>query len=211
MNKTVSKRYRTRRAAVAPKAEGNPEGKGVNGLMLDWQRSQPRGVVAKPQRQVLAELFTSMIALSATFSYRPVVGRANYLYRIDGQWSLSLIAPEEWSVERRAAFAGTLTLQPDMTWTIELPDRAKANDEIADAFGRFYDGFLESLDTDRTLEDLLPNCAGSMPYYQRLYASALGRSLRAAVRLGDQTSTSCRRWRQALLQPGRTLLPPTTS
>ena len=37
-----------------PKTAGNPEGKGVQGFLDDWRATEPRGVVAKPQRQVLA-------------------------------------------------------------------------------------------------------------------------------------------------------------
>ena len=186
--------------APVPKTAGNPEGKGVNGFMLDWLRSRPRGVIAKSKRQVLAELFTSMFALSATMRYRPVPGRANYLYWIDGEWSFSLIAPEEWSERRRAAFVGTLVLQPDMTWTIALSDRPAQDSRMAAAIGRLYDAFVDSLDTDRTLGEVLPDHVGSMPYYQRLYASALSRSIRAALTLGDQVSLSCRQW-QAFLPP----------
>jgi hypothetical protein len=54
------------------------------------------------------------------------------------------------------------------------------------------------LDTDLTLEEILPFYTGRLRYYQRLYAGALSRSIRAAVILGDQTATSCRSW-QALL------------
>jgi hypothetical protein len=54
------------------------------------------------------------------------------------------------------------------------------------------------LDTDLTLEEILPFYVRRLPYYQRLFASALSRSVRAAVTLGDQASTSCRHW-QALL------------
>ena len=61
---------------------GNPDGKGLNGFLLDWYRSEPRGVVAKPQRQVLAEYFTSMLVLSASFKYKPAIGVANYLYQL---------------------------------------------------------------------------------------------------------------------------------
>ena len=67
-----------RSGAVAPKTGGNPEGKGLSGLLRDWQLSQPRGVVAKPRRQLLVEFFTSMLVLSAKFKYRPVVGKPNY-------------------------------------------------------------------------------------------------------------------------------------
>lgn len=179
---------------AARKTEGNPEGKGLNGFLLDWYRSEPRGVVAKPQRQVLAEFFTSMLVLSAAFKYRPAVGTANYLYWFDGKWSLSLIAPDEWSEERRAGFAGTCVLQNDMTWTITPSDRVADDNPVSDAIGRFYDAFVEIFDTDLTLEEILPFYVGRFPYYQRIYANALSRSVRAAVTLGDQASTSCRQW-----------------
>ena len=72
------------RALTTPKAAGNPEGKGANGFLFDWFATTPRGVVAKPERQVVAELFTSMLVLSASFRYRPAPGCANFLYSIDG-------------------------------------------------------------------------------------------------------------------------------
>jgi len=180
------------------KADANPDGKGVQGLMLDWRRATPVRVTAKPQRQVLAELFTSMLVLSATFKYRPVPGCPNYLYWIDGQWSLSLIAPNEWSENRRRGFVGTLVLQRDMTWTIAPSDQLGQSRSLATAIREFYDAFSETLDTDRTLEEILPFHVASLPYYQRLYASALSRSLRATVALGNQASLCASTWRELL-------------
>jgi hypothetical protein len=181
-------------SVVVHKTDGNPEGKGSNGFLLDWYRSQPRDVVAKPRRQLLAEFFTSMLVLSATFKFRPVVGASNYLYWINDEWSLSLIAPDEWSQERRAGFVGTCVLQRDMTWTINPSRLLAEGNPVADAIGRFYDAFAETLDTDLTLEEILPFYVGRIPYYQRLYTSALSRSMYAAVTLGNQASTSCRQW-----------------
>ena len=198
------KRYEAR--AVTLKTDGNPEGKGLNGFLLDWYKSEPRGVVAKPQRQVLAEFFTSMLVLSAQFKYEPAVGVANYLYCMDGEWSLSLIAPHEWTDERRAGFVGTCVLHDDMTWTIEPSELLAEDNAVSDAVGRFYDAFAESLDTDMTIEEILPFYTGSMPYYQRLYASALSRSIRAAVTIGDQRNVSCRDWRMALPRIERVML-----
>lgn len=200
------KRYSTRDRAVALKSDANPEGKGANGFLLDWYRSEPRGVVAKPRRQVLAEFFTSMLVLSAQFKYKPVVGIENYLYWIDGTWSLSLIGPDEWSEERRAGFAGTCILQRDMTWTISPSESLAKNQPVIDAIGRFYDGFAHMLDTDLTLEQILPFYASRLPYYQRLYASALSRSIRASVTLGGQRSICSKDWAQALPGLERLLL-----
>lgn len=187
-------------AAIALKTDGNPEGKGFNGFLADWYLSKPRGIVAKPRRQLLAELFTSMLVLSATFRFRPAVGTLNYLYWMNGEWSLSLIAPQEWSHERRAGFAGTCLLQRDMTWTIAPSEMLTDDNPVSDAIGQFYDAFSEMLDTDLALEEILPFYVGSIPYYQRLYASALSRSVHAAVRLNDLALTSCRQWHMLLPQ-----------
>ena len=184
--------------ALALKADGNPEGKGCNGLLRDWVASEPRGVVAKPQRQVLAEFFTSMLVLAASFKYQPAVDRPNYLYWIDGRWVLSLIAPDEWIRDRRDCFAGTCVLQLDRTWTIAPSDLLAGRNAVSDAVGRFYDAFAEILDTDLALEDVLPFHVGDLPYYQRLNANALSRSIRRSVALGDQTAISCRDWRMML-------------
>ena len=177
---------------------GNPEGKGVNGLLDDWRATEPRGVVAKQPRQVLADLFASMLVLSASFKYRPVPGRANYLYWIDEEWSLSLIAPDEWSSARHAAFVATCVLQPDMIWTIRPTDRLAGNDRATAALRRFYFGFVRMLDTDLSLEEILPFHNNGLAYYQRLFASALSRSVAAAVASGDQAARSGRQWRMQL-------------
>lgn len=201
------KQYGRGDTSVALKSDGNPEGKGLNGFLLDWYQSEPRGVVAKPQRQVLAEFFTSMLALSAQFKYKPVAGVANYLYWIDGEWLLSLISPDEWSAERRAGFVGMCTLQRDMTWTIVPSDHVGEDNPVTEAIAQFYAAFAEMLDTDLTLEEILPFYVGKMPYYQRLYASALSRSVRGAVTLGDQTSIRGRDWQMRLPRLERVLLP----
>ena len=191
---------------IIAKSDGNPEGKGLNGFLLDWYRTEPRGVVSKPQRQVLAEFFTSMLVLSAQFKYKPAIGVTNYLYCVDGEWSLSLIAPEEWSQERRNGFAGTCILHDDMTWTITPSEMVGVDNDLTEAIARFYDAFVDTLDNDMTLEDILPFYVKRMPYWQRLHASALSRSIRGTITLGDQASASCRDWRALLPKFDATLL-----
>lgn len=192
-------------SALAARPPVNPEGKGVNGVMLDWYRTEPRGLVAKPRHQVLAEFFTSMLVLSAHFKYKPSVGVPNHLYWIDGRWILSLIAPDEWSHRHRAGFVGTCILQRDMTWTIDPSEQLATVEKLTDAVGRFFDAFVETLDTDLTLEDVLPFYVRRMPYWQRMHANALSRSIRGAATLGGQASMKAREWRAALPAAGRSL------
>ena len=92
------------------------------------------------------------------------------------------------------------TLQRDMTWTIAPADRLAEDNAVSAAIGRFYDAFARTLDTDLTLAEILPFYADRLPYYQRLYASALSRSIRASVTLGSQESTTCRDWLMLLPQ-----------
>ncbi|MFK7885578.1 MAG: DUF2452 domain-containing protein [Gammaproteobacteria bacterium] len=184
--------------AVAPKTAGNPDGKGVSTTLSDWFGVEPRGVAAKPKHQVLAEFFTSMLVLNARFSYKPVIGATNYLYYVDDSWRMSLIAPDEWTEQHRDGFAGACELQRDMTWTIEPAENLLKPGAMADAVTTFFDVFAQSLDTDLTLEEILPFYVHRMPYWQRLHASGLSRSIRAAVILGDQTAIKARDWRLAL-------------
>jgi hypothetical protein len=194
-------------SALSVKKPANPEGKGVSGVMLDWYRTEPRGLVAKPQRQVLAEFFTSMLVLSAQFKYKPATGVRNYLYCTDNGWLLSLIAPDEWSDRHNCGFVGTCILQRDMTWTIEPSEQLFTEKRLSDAVGRFFDAFADTLDSDLALEDILPFYVRRMPYWQRLHASALSRSIRGAVTLGGQTSIRARDWRLVLPAGSNALFP----
>ena len=185
---------------------GNPDGKGVSGVMVDVYANTPRGLVAKPRKQVLAEYFTSLLVLSAHFKYKPSVGVDNYLYFVDGRWTLSLIAPDEWSHKHRAGFAGTCALQPDMTWTIEPSANIAERKDVIAAILRFYEAFEHNLASDLPLEEILPFCVWEMPYYQRIGANALSRSIRDTVALGGQQSMSARDWLERLPGVDRVLL-----
>ena len=184
-----------RRDVLASGDAVNLDGKGLNGFLLDWYRSEPRGVVAKPRRQVLSEFFTSMLVLSAEFKYEPAIGVRNHLYFRNGDWMLSLIGPDEWSPGRRNSYVGECILQRDMTWTIDPSESLRDENQLSQAVGRFYDAFARMLDVDSTIEEILPFYAEKLPYYQRLYANALSRSIRGTVTLGDQRSMKCRDWR----------------
>ena len=184
----------------------HPDGKGVSGVMLDLYASTPRGVVAKPRGQLLAEYFTSMLVLSATFKYRPPVGAESYLYFIDGEWTLSLIAPDQWSDRHREGFAGTCVLQSDRTWTIQPSPRLAEQETVAAAIARFYEAFAHFMGTDQALEDILPFGAATMPYYQRIGANALSRSIRDSAALGGQLGQPAREWVERLPEMDRLLL-----
>ncbi len=190
-DKSLSRARQAELAASRP----NPQGKGQIGFLLDWAYSSPRAVVAKPPRQLLADYFTSLLVLSSCFKFKPVFGKNYYLY-IDGdQWSLSLVSPDEWDDEaRRRTFVGTCVLHDDSTWSIEPSDNIGEHGSIEDQLGIFYDGFIDKLQANPVLEDGLPLFEAGLPYYQRLFAAALSRSLKESMARGDQLGRHADDW-----------------
>lgn len=185
----------------------NPQGKGLVGFLLDWEYAKPRQVVAKPSGRILADYFTSLLVLSAAFKFKPAFGTDYYLYRDDCGWSLSLISPDEWGTsEKTEAFVGTCMLHGDSTWSIEPSDNLKNPGPIADAVGEFYAAFVDKLDCPQPLEEEFPFYAGNLPYYQRLFAAALSRSLRTSLIYGDQLQRESRRWLEQLPRDATRLL-----
>ena len=173
----------------------NPEGKGQVGFLLDWAYSSPRAVVAKRAPQLLADYFTSLLVLSSSFKFKPVFGKDYFLYIEDDRWVLSLISPDEWNdPAKRRAFVGTCVLHDDSTWSIEPSGNIRKDCAVADRLARFYDGFIEKLGSGKVLEDGLPDYEAGLPYYQRLFASALSRSLKASMAKGGQMGRSADAW-----------------
>lgn len=177
----------------------NPQGKGQVGFLQDWHYSSPRTVVAKPSGQLMADYFTSLLVLSADFKFKPAFGTSYYLYRDEPRWMLSLISPDEWNTpDKHTGFVGTCQLHEDSTWSIEPGENLLKRGPVAEAVGSYYEGFVEKLKTHAALEDELPIYEGHLPYYQRLFAAALSRSLKASMAQGGQLSRESLQWLEAL-------------
>jgi len=150
--------------------------------------------VAKPAPQLLADYFTSMLVLSSAFKFSPVVGQRYYLYRMNEEWTLSLIAPLEWSDERRQAYVGKCELHADMTWTLNPSEDLAERESAVSALADFHEAFVAKLQADVPLEEVLPTYVARFDYYQRLFASALSRSLRSLMTMGGQLSINAYEW-----------------
>ena len=189
-----SKNLAQSRSALA-EARPNPQGKGQIGFLLDWAYSRPRGVAAKRESQLLADYFTSLLVLSAAFKFKPVFGKDYYLYTDNDSWSLSLVSPDEWNNDaRRQAFVGKCFLHEDSTWSIEPSENVGKQAMIDDALAGFYEKFIDKLRTPRALEDNFPVYQAGLTYYQRLFAGALSRSLKASLSKGDQMGLAAETW-----------------
>ena len=146
--------------------------------------------------------------LSAKFKFEPAFGKEYYLYWNETDlWTLSLISPDEWKKpEKAAGFVGTCTLHEDSTWSISPSDNLANGGPVAEAVSHFFDGFIERLETDETLEAGLPIYEKNLPYYQRLFAAALSRSIKISLGLGNQKNRSARSWLEQLPPDAKNLL-----
>ncbi|WP_231914792.1 hypothetical protein [Methylomonas sp. DH-1] len=76
----------------------NPQGKGAVAILDSLQQAKQQLVVpAKNIQQIGSDLFTSLFVLNSQIRFKPTAGQSYWLYCKDGQYRLSLIAPEQWS------------------------------------------------------------------------------------------------------------------
>ena len=79
--------------------------------------------------------------LSAAFKFKPVFGKAYYLYMDGAGWSLSLISPDEWNEDaKRNSYIGECVLHADSTWSIEPSENLGKRGIVDEALARFYAG-----------------------------------------------------------------------
>jgi len=161
----------------------NPQGKGVVGVVEDLRGYTPTAVQAKDSHQWLADYFTSTLVLSSKFGFKPVRFKDYYLYYKHHEWRLSLIEPQAWKNQNPGAFFAICNLNQDMSWSLELAEDWQQDpylqSEIQKLERRFYDSLSEA---DALLENL-PFYIQDLPYYQRLSANALAKSLQHSLEL----------------------------
>ena len=160
-----------------PTKSANPQGKGLVPCLTDWKAYQPSTIKAKNIEQLFAEYFTSLLVLFSDFRFRPVVGINYYLYFNKQRWMLSMIEPERWNCNKRGDYFGSCQLHEDMTWSINSSSSHEQNPDIEKALRMFYESMLISLDSDIPLMKKLPFYVEDLPYYRRMAATGLARSM----------------------------------
>lgn len=189
----------------------NPQGKGLVPALQAWHDTRPAMARARPVTSFLSDYCASSLVLAARFDFRPVPGNSYYLYQCDDGLRLSLIAPGEWGDRRPGVHVARCDLQQDMTWGLEAAHDLADNPRVVQMLERHVEAFIAALDTDVPLVDTLPFHVAELPFYPRLFASALARSLRNTLHCGGLEEASGRR----LLHAGRgqtsllDILPPT--
>lgn len=160
----------------------NPQGKGLVPVLESLASS--RAAIAVPPKQIdqiSSELFTSLFVLESDFKFKPVVGKSYWLYRKGERFWLSMLAPEEWSAATHGQVIGECTLQEDITWTLTLDDAAAQDTALMNLIQAKKLDFERKLEAAEQVDGVLPVFDESLPFYQRVFASALAHSLRVSM------------------------------
>jgi hypothetical protein len=180
----------------------NPQGKGLTPVLESLVASRTQlSVPPKAVAQVSSELFTSLFVLHSEFHFKPVPGQRYCLYRKNEGFRLSLIAPTEWGDGRFGQYIGECVLQPDLTWTLRFDAHAAQDRQLLALIESKRRAFEQRLVAAETLDSALPVFDPSLPFYQRVFASALAHSLGVSMQKSGIQGLSYRQ-AQGLL-PGR--------
>lgn len=154
----------------------NPQGKGLVPLLRDWSTLSPRVATRKSPAEFLRDYCVSSLVLAAKFRFKPVIGKTYFLYAGESDWTLSLIAPHEWSDRKSGEFFASCRVRPDMTWEIDAAELSR-NDNPMQSAKRYIEGFVDGLSRQQSISDELPYYVKELGYYQRILATALASSL----------------------------------
>lgn len=189
----------------------NPQGKGLVPALQAWNDTRPVKVRSpRPAQSLLADFCASSLVLAARFDFRPVAGNSYHLYKCGADWRLSLIAPQEWGARQPGIHVARCDLRQDMTWSLVAAENLAESPEVVEALERHMEGFLAAVDTDEMLMDTLPFHVAELPFYPRLMASALARSLRHDLQFSGLDAASGKKLLTVAGSPAQLLqiLPP---
>lgn len=162
--------------------QANPQGKGLVPILESLAESRALiSVVPKHISQISSELFTSLFVLHSQFQFKPVVGKSYWLYQRAKQFQLSLISPDEWGGGGFGLFVGECVLQQDVTWTLTLDNAAANDNNLMRLIESKRHEFELALTSVKTIDQVLPFYLENLPFYQRVFASALANSLKGSM------------------------------
>jgi hypothetical protein len=181
----------------------NPQGKGL-APVLDSLTASRTQLSVPPKRvdQISSELFTSLFVLHSEFHFKPVPGKRYCLYRKADGFRLSLITPAEWGDGRFGQYIGECVLQPDLTWTLRFDERAAQDQRLLALIESQRRAFEQRLAAAESLDSALPVFDASLPFFRRVFASALAHSLGLSMRKSGILGLSYRQAQGLLPGPG---------
>ncbi len=159
----------------------NPQGKGLVPVLQDLAHLDVGVLEPKSSGAFLRDYCLSSFVLSASFAFKPVVGKTYYLYANGPDCTLSLVGPKEWAGAKDDSFLSACHLRPDMTWELLTDTLAAGDSDSRDTLQRYIQAFVETLAEQTSISDSLPHYVRELPYYRRLFMSALSSSLKHSL------------------------------
>lgn len=161
----------------------NPQGKGLVPILAVLAEGRSAAALTLPKQieQVSLELFTSLFVLESDCKFRPIAGQSYSLYKREGRFWLSRVAPDQWDESAYGQFIGACQLHRDMTWTLELSEGAERDAELLAYIREKKEALDEKIRSVEVLEDILPGYNEGLPFYQRAHSYALAHSLRTSM------------------------------
>ncbi|WP_026602435.1 DUF2452 domain-containing protein [Methylomonas sp. 11b] len=162
--------------------QANPQGKGAVAVLDSLQQAKKQLIApAKNIQQITNDLFTSLFVLNSQIRFKPTTGQAYWLYFKDGQYRLSLIAPEQWAPSQSGRFIGTCELQSDLTWTLALSNACANDDAFIQEIANRSLQLEQKMQQAEKIDDVMPVYLETLPYYSRVLAAALAFSLKQSM------------------------------
>lgn len=157
----------------------NPQGKGGDLLTIHWLPVIK--LQEKSEQQIMSDYVTSMLILSAEFGFKPVRGAIYYLYLWKKTLRLSLIPFEKCPKDDIFPVADC-QLREDLTWNVKFIVADTMCHQVTEFLKAFSNKFEDHLHKDKTLTETLPFYERDLPFYRRLYASGLAKSLSLSLK-----------------------------
>ena len=159
----------------------NPQGKGLVPT-LQALESVSNGLPSKRGSDtIILDYLASALVLSARFTFKPVINTDYYLYWEQDCWQLSMVSPAEWGDRLTAKPVARCRLCDDLSWTLFPLDDQEPDPDVAEALLAFQTSFLSTIDTSAPLQDSLPFYEQSLPWYPRLMALGLAKTLQHSL------------------------------
>jgi len=180
----------------------NPQGKGVVVLLDSLQQAKNHlQTSAKNIQQISSDLFTSLFILNSQIRFKPTTRQTYWLYLKDGQYRLSLIAPDQWAPAQSGRFIGACALQTDLTWTLELSGDCTNDQAFIQDIAHRRQQLEQKLQQAEKIDDVLPVYTKTLPFYSRVLASGLAYSLKQSMQKGGISGLNFYQAKRALVKP----------
>ncbi|WP_339338604.1 hypothetical protein [uncultured Oceanicoccus sp.] len=159
----------------------NPQGKGLVPVLQALQPLHQLPAHDRSSKVWLHDYLAGALIVSAKFSFKPIINQTYYLYWHEDEWTLSMISPLEWGVRLQASPVASCVLRDDYSWQLSPHNSVAQNPEVLAALATFQAGFVDFIDTTTPLVDKLPFHQPNLPWYPRLMALGLAKTLQGSL------------------------------